>query len=415
MTAPVTSRLPLWWPDAALGVGVAAFGSWEAVPRIAGSQSAATLVALGMGLAAALWRREPGASLALVWIACGLQVTGGFDVMLVQFAALLVSYGAARHGTTAVLWASGLSIPVGAVIAFYFVANQGTSWFTTFGLGLVGGEDTYYARPTIALLVGGLLVLLTLAVPWLLGLTLRIRQQARASRVAQVTAEEAQGQAEEIARLRQEQATLARDVHDVVGHSLAVILAQAESAQFLKDGDDVALKQTMANIATSARTSLQDVRQVLSPTSQPSSTRVTGGLDSLIEGVRSSGHDVASTEVGTPQPLPPELEVVAYRVLQEMLTNAIRHGRRDQLVSVERHWEGELRLEVRNLVAGASVETVPITVQQPEREPQPGQGLEGMRRRLEAVGGRLDVRRREEPSGATFTTTAWLPLRAVTP
>ena len=53
-----------------------------------------------------------------------------------------------------------------------------------------------------------------------------------------------------------------------------------------------------------------------------------GDLDSLVDGVRASGHEVASTEVGTPQPLPPDLEVVAFRVLQEMLTNAIKHGRR---------------------------------------------------------------------------------------
>ena len=116
---------------------------------------------------------------------------------------------------------------------------------------------------------------------------------------------------------------------------------------------------------------------------------------------------MVATEVGTPQPLPPELEVVAYRVLQEMLTNAIKHGRRDQPVHVERHWpEGswdrDLRIEVRN------VEDRPDDLGRPTR-PEPvdavpadhrrGQGLEGMRRRLDSVGGRLDVRRRDEPDG----------------
>jgi signal transduction histidine kinase len=108
--------------------------------------------------------------------------------------------------------------------------------------------------------------------------------------------------------------------------------------------------------------------------------------------------------------MPPDLEVVAYRVLQEMLTNAIKHGRRDAAVGVERHWEGELRIEVRNVI-GTEVG---------EADPEPtrpiataGQGLVGMRRRLEAAGGRLDVRRREEPGGATFTATAWVPVRTV--
>ncbi len=94
--------------------------------------------------------------------------------------------------------------------------------------------------------------------------------------------------------------------------------------------------------------------------------------------------------------------MVAYRVLQEMLTNAIKHGRRDEPVFVERHWEGELRIEVRNVI-DTEVEV---------GDSAPGQGLEGMRRRLEQVGGRLDVRRREEPAGATFTATAWVPVRS---
>jgi signal transduction histidine kinase len=80
-----------------------------------------------------------------------------------------------------------------------------------------------------------------------------------------------------------------------------------------------------------------------------------------------------------------------------MLTNAIKHGRRDQPVHVERHWEGDLRIEVQNgVLSGDSPDSG-------------GQGLEGMRRRLEAVGGRLDVRRRASPP--TFTATAWVPVR----
>ena len=109
---------------------------------------------------------------------------------------------------------------------------------------------------------------------------------------------------------------------------------------------------------------------------------------------------MVASEVGTPQPLPPELDVVAYRVLQEMLTNAIKHGRRDDPMFVERHWEGELRIEVRNVV-------------DPDVEDAgPGHGLDGMRRRLESVGGRLDVRRREADGRATFTATAWIPVRS---
>jgi signal transduction histidine kinase len=315
---------------------------------------------------------------------------------------------------------SGLSIPAAAAIGVLLVyrGEQGYLRGITITRSILDGAHAF----SDTLLVGAVILgMLVLALPWLAGLVVRATQRARRSQVQQVAAEEdaarAQreaGQAQEIARLRGEQARLARDVHDVVGHSLAVILAQAESAQYLPGDDPERLKQTMATIATSARSSLQDVRQVLTTTQAPVVQH--GGLDRLLEGVRASGHEVLSTQVGHPQPLPPELDVVAYRVLQEMLTNAIKHGRRDTPVQVERHWEGELRLEVRNVVAGGDL-TQPLRAvddaQGPlgAQDPGPGQGVEGMRRRLEAVGGRLDVRRREEPTGPTFTATAWVPLR----
>ena len=107
-------------------------------------------------------------------------------------------------------------------------------------------------------------------------------------------------QAEEIARLRGEQTRLARDVHDVVGHSLAVILAQAESAQFRSDSDTAAVRATLENIAVSARQSLREVRQVLSSTDDTATVSVvpTGSLDALVEGVQAAGNEVHSIVVG---------------------------------------------------------------------------------------------------------------------
>jgi signal transduction histidine kinase len=160
----------------------------------------------------------------------------------------------------------------------------------------------------------------------------------------------------------------------------------------------------MQTIARSARTSLQDVRQVLTP-GQESTAGRRGGLDTLIEAVRTSGHPIVSTETGEVRPLPPELDAVAYRVLQEMLTNAIKHGRRDQAVLVERRWpdtgsaNNALRIEVRNAIDVSSAEATD------------GQGLPGMRRRLESVGGTLEIQR----DGVTFAAIALVPVRAPLP
>lgn len=410
-----------WVPDVAAGLLVALLGLLEAVNRddVSTSRSGLALVALAMGGAVALSRWAPAAALALVWGVGALQVTSGVDLMLVEVAVAVVAFGCARWGSTLTVWLSALSIPAAALIAVLYVGVNGLDGLVE-GAGfeqLIQDRYRYGDSWQVAASVIGMALL---GVPWLAGLTLRFVARAQSSRVSQVAAEdqaaravEDREQAEEIARLRNEQARLARDVHDVVGHSLAVILAQAESAQYLPDADTQALKKTMETIATSARSSLQDVRQVLSQTSRPAGARP-GGLDELIAGVRAGGHEVVASEVGQVQPLPPELETVAYRVLQEMLTNALKHGRRDAPVLVERHWpdgawEDQLRLEVRNL-APAPDETQPLTAPPPEGG---GQGLDGMRRRVESVGGRLDVRRREETDGATFTVTAWVPVRKV--
>ncbi len=422
-------RLRAWAPDVALAAAVLLVGLVEAsraTPPWEDWWDLAFVVA-GIATAVGLSRRAPGTAVGLVWLVCLLQLVSGTPVLLVQASIAVVLFGAARWGNPVVVALSGLSIPLGAVTVVLLGASEVYDALAGF-IDYNSVINSAYRFGTSWQVASALLGMLVLGSPWLAGLVLRFVSRAEQSRVSQVAAEQDAAravqeseQAREIARLREEQARMARDVHDVVGHSLAVILAQAESAQYVEDADSEKLKETMATIATSARTSLQDVRQVLTTTQGATSSGRSGSLDSLVDGVRSSGHAVESTVVGLPQPLPPELETVAYRVLQEMLTNAIKHGRRDTPVTVERHWEGELRIEVRNVVAVTDDATQPLRAIEsdatmPPATPStpsttPGQGVDGMRRRLEAVGGRLDVRRRDEAGGATFTATAWVPVR----
>jgi signal transduction histidine kinase len=392
-----------WIPDALVGIAVLAVGLVEIHGNLYfGLNAVPVAIVIGVAVAAGLFRAAPGVALAIAWCVGAVQLTSGTFLMLVEVSIALVAFGCARWGSTPTVWLSGLSIPVGSAIAVLWL-DVDVLYYALDRVRLQPLVDLAHRSTDWRPAVGVSLLVLLLA-PWLLGLVLRFFERSEASRRSQAEAEAERDQAEEIARLREQQAQLARDVHDVVGHSLAVILAQAESAQYLDDVDTQGLKRTMQHIATSARTSLDDVRQVLASTSgvTPRPTRH-ADLDSLVEGVRASGHEVLSTEVGIPQPMPPDLEVVAFRVLQEMLTNAIKHGRRDRPVRVERHWEGDLRIEVENVVDSATEETQPI------QTVPGGQGLDGMRRRLESVGGRLDVRRRIEPP--TFTATAWVPVR----
>jgi signal transduction histidine kinase len=402
------AALRQWWPDLLIGSAVFAFGAltvgvWDPLgARVEGLLL--VVVALGMGVASGLFRAAPGLALGLVWLTSMFQVASRLDLTPVQLSVVIVAYGAGRYGSVVTLWASGLSIPLGAVAALGYLGLVPTDGLASpLVRVLPAGGGHHPMTVLIGLAIGFVLAVALLGMPWTLGLALRLRGRAERSTQERLAAETDRHQAEEIARLREEQTRLARDVHDVVGHSLAVILAQAESAQFRPDSDTAAVRATLENIAQSARQSLRDVRQVLSSTGDTATVTEapTGSLDALVEGVQAAGNEVRSTVVGTPRPLPPELEVVAFRALQEMLTNALKHGRRGEPVRVERHWQRQLRIEVQNVVG--AVDGV-VT---------PGQGLEGMRRRLESVGGRLDVRRREDPEeGATFTTTAWVPFRA---
>jgi signal transduction histidine kinase len=405
-------------PDVLVGAVVFVIGAleiWTQIPPGGGRTTAAT-VTVAFALACGLSRRSPFGALVLVWATCALQLMSGTPVLAVEFAVAIVAFGCARWGHPVTVLLSGLSIPAAAAVGFYVASQESLGVLRGLSLFREVRDNAYRFSDT--LMVGAtILGLLILAVPWLAGLVLRATARARRSEVqteqAEADAARAQReteQAREIARLQEDQARLARDVHDVVGHSLAVILAQAESGQYLPDEDPETLKSTLAKIAGSARSSLQDVRQVLAPPGE-GVPAPSGAYEGLLEGVRASGTEVQATEIGAARPLPPDLDVAAHRVVQEMLTNAIKHGRRDRPVHVERHWpEGswdrDLRIEVRNVAEYADDETQPLH----HPSGPPGQGLEGMRRRLEAVGGRLDVRRRDEGGEPTFTATAWLPV-----
>ncbi|GAA4670615.1 sensor histidine kinase [Phytohabitans rumicis] len=415
-----------WLPDAAAGLIVAALGlviailNYGAFDEYAGAVplglspyrqvALLAVVAIVMGAAIGLSRLAPGAALATVWVLAGTHVLVGVPILATELAVVVVAFGTARWGSTAIVWLSALSIPAGAIVAVRFLASDIRRVLSGF-IDLSALANLAEQWQPGAIVIGAAL----LGLPWMAGMVLRVAAGARTTAdlasVDVARAEADRAQARQIARLREDQARLARDVHDVVGHSLAVILAQAESGQYLPDGDPAALKTTLANIADSARTSLQSVRHVLSAT-QEGIAAPTPGLDSLVEGLRTSGHEVASTESGAPQPMPPELELTAFRTLQEMATNAMKHGRRDRPITVERRWpdgdwEATLRISVSNVAAAEPATWLPDWTA--------GQGLTGMRERVESAGGRLDVDRRDVAGEPRFTATAWIPVRRSLP
>jgi signal transduction histidine kinase len=378
-----------WLPGVFAGLAVLVSGvleylteDWLAYP---GRRFLFALVILGTAVAVALIRTAPAFALGLAWLIPICQIVTRTPLVITQVAVLAIAFGAARWGSRVTVWAAGLSIPVGAAVAVVLInARVVRANLPVMSYELILGSVNQIG---FSWRIGLTFVLLTmLGTPWLAGLALRAADRARAE--AELASIE-RARAEETARIRDAQTRLARDVHDVVGHSLAVILAQAESGRYLPDDNPAALKSALATIATSARTSLRDVREVLS------ATRDTAGddLEKLIENLRNGGHEVVSELDGSPRPLDEPQRTTAYRVLQEMLTNAIRHGRRGSAVIVRRAWDGDgLVVEVRNAVD--------------DGPPGTGSGLAGMRDRLAAVGGTLETGRRED----VFVATARIPV-----
>ncbi|MFD0747386.1 hypothetical protein ACFQ1L_40430 [Phytohabitans flavus] len=223
-----------WLPDAVAGLIVATLGLIIAILNYGGFNDYAPIplgglspdrevallvvVAVVTGAAVAASRPAPGPALALVWMLAGIHVVVGVPILVTELAIAAVAFGTARWGSTAVVWLSALSIPSGATVAVLFLAPDIRRILSRFLRlsALDGLGDTW--QPFAAVIGAALL-----GVPWMAGMVLRVAARARttvdlaSADIARAEADRAQ--ARQIARLREDQAQLARDVHDVVGHS----------------------------------------------------------------------------------------------------------------------------------------------------------------------------------------------------
>ena len=386
------------------------------------------LVVAAIAAAVTLVRTAGRIAYGILWAALAVQFTAQADLLVTDVAVVLVLYGVGRWGDRLLVTVSGVLLPAataGIVVTVFTLAQS--VWHTRVARNIVvritnltDGSNGDIWRQTSWQWVVAVTALLLLLVPWLLGLTVRSQGEARSSQRRQAVAERdvqllavENAQMTQVARLKERQAQLAHDVHDVVGHSLAVILAQAEAALVRDEADrdgtgHAAVRQNVQAIATAARTSLREVRAVLSDAEAP-----TTDLDALVDQVRGAGLLVEVTDSGRPQPLPPDLAVVAFRVLQEMITNAVRHGAAGQPVRLTRRWgEDDLVLTVDNAVPTGH----PSRSREGDRTDvgSGGRGIPGMRARLAPLGGTLSVAiaAPEGRGSRRHTITASVPLRS---
>jgi signal transduction histidine kinase len=254
-------------------------------------------------------------------------------------------------------------------------------------------------------------VLLVIGV-WALGAYAQTRQ--RYARALEERAADAEREREQLARIavHEERASIARELHDIVAHSVSVMLVGVRGARdVLRTSPDVA-DDTLARVEASGEQSLAELRRILAllrgpehgaeSRPQPSLAE----LEELVASFRDAGLPVRLEVVGEPRPLPGGVELSVYRIVQEALTNVLKHTHATR-VTVTLTFRGS-RLELEVVDDGTPPESAAAEQSANERAaPVGGHGLVGMRERVAVLGGELETGRR---AGGGFRVAARLPV-----
>ncbi len=197
---------------------------------------------------------------------------------------------------------------------------------------------------------------------------------------------------------------IARELHDVVAHAMSVIVVQAEGARRLVGKDDESVRSALAAIEHTGRTNLNDIRGIVgllrTDGTEYAPSPELSMLDELVEQCSEAGLDVSLDVVGTPRDLPPMIELSGYRIVQESLTNAIKHaGPSAQAQVTIGYLDDAIDIAIVDNGRGAAADS----------SSTPGHGLLGIRERVEAFGGRIHTGPRV---GGGFAVEARIPLGA---
>jgi signal transduction histidine kinase len=328
-------------------------------------------------------RRAPAATLAAVTTVTVSYLLRGYvfgPVFLSLVVAIAAAVTAGRRTASWVITASGFAV----LNALALVSPLGPLRLKAWALG-----------HALAVLTWLLLVLIGAEL-------LRIRGE-RAAEVRRTRAEEQRRQASE-ERLR-----IARELHDVLAHNISMINVQAGVALHLMDEHPEHARTALSAIKEASKEALTEVRSVLGVLRQVdesaprSPTAGLARLDDLVSRARVAGITVRTRTSGDPRPLPAGVDLAAFRIIQEALTNVTRHAGPGVTATVHvAYGDGELRVEVEDDGRGA-----------PGDLPAGGNGIPGMRERVAALGGGISAGPRAGADG--FRVQAWLPAQGPSP
>jgi len=302
----------------------------------------------------------------------------------------------------AFLWIGGAYTPAGSipaeilvyVLCLYAVAVRCEAWVVTTA-GIVTAAGAIFVEGQAAFTA-----VLIAAVPVLAGVVVRTRRGGQERLAVQERRHEGER------ALLQERQRIARELHDVVAHHMSVIAIQAEAAPYKTTDPPKELVESFAEIRASALSGLKELRRVLgvlrSETPDTAPQPGLADLDALLESARNGGVTISSGVSGTPRPLPDGVDLSAYRIVQEALSNAMRHSP-GAAVQVKLYYgDAALVVKVRN-------DHCPPGTREPSGvlSDGGGHGIIGMRERATMLGGNLQAGPTEK---GEFLVTAALPL-----
>jgi signal transduction histidine kinase len=314
-----------------------------------------------------------------------------------------------------------MPIPIGGVVGLYSVAAWGSrrAALASGAVAAVVVVVTMSLPRTDADVVDAAFVSLALAGAWLLGDRARVQRalaaelQERAARLERERADEARQ------AVASERARIARELHDVVAHHVSMMVVQAEAGPVAVEHDPARAAGAFEAIAATGRQALVEMRRLLGmlrgdEVQAPSLAPQPGlaEVPSLVEQVGRAGLQVELVVEGTEAALPAGVDLSAYRIVQEALTNALRHGGAGPARVLVRYGEHDLELRIENGLESASGRQQGDSDRQDGRSGRSGQGLIGMRERVNLFGGEL--RAGPGPNGG-FTVEARLPIGAAGP
>jgi signal transduction histidine kinase len=366
---------PYVW-DSLLALGVFVFAivneSWFYDSRAErGVDDASGLILIALACAPLAWRRRaPIAALALTLIAVVTYGALGYPGDFVGIAFVIALYSAAAHRGRRTVLAAVLPIAVAAAVGIYTSGPapddrwQDVAFNATLliGLPLAFGRFEFNRRRLI----------------------LRDRER---------TATDA---------ATEERARIARELHDVVAHAMGVMVVQAGAARVVVGRDPVEAAAAMRRIEETGRAGLGEMRRLIGvlETDGQAAREPQPGLErmgELLETMRATGLPVEAIVEGEPRDLPPGVDLTAFRVIQEALTNALKHAGDAHARVLLRYGDGSLELEVEDDGRGPPA----------EGERPPGHGLIGMRERVSLFGGSLETGARP---GGGFLVRARIPI-----